>query len=207
LYATPSILSLEKDIAEVGPVNLRMAHRAGLVLRRLIVDWSAWSLSGECVALQTEHVHQANLEQARIGGTVGRMTTAAAFGFHGHMLVNEGPLLVDVALVADGITAREVLDLPQCSRSMRIMAVVALHQTLIDPVMIRFGKIRFGLGMASVTQLWLILDEKVLFFLGMMGGMAIEAADVAAGVGGFRKTRLLMTIAMATKTASTGLLP
>lgn len=90
---------------------------------------------------------------------------------------------------------------------MRVVAVIALQQTFVDPVMIRFGKIRLGLGMAPVTQLWLILDEKMLFFLGMMGRMAIEAADVATGVGGFRKTRLLMAVAMATQAASTGLLP
>ena len=34
--------SLEKHIAEVGAMNLRVAHGAGLILRRLIVRGSAW---------------------------------------------------------------------------------------------------------------------------------------------------------------------
>ena len=74
---------------------------------------------------------------------------------------------------------------------MRVMAVTALHQTFVDPVVIGLGKIRLGRGMASVAQLGLVLDQQVLCFLGVMGRVAVETADIAAGVRGFRKMRLL----------------
>jgi hypothetical protein len=87
------------------------------------------------------------------------------------------------------------------------MAVVALHQSLVDPMVKGFGEISLGRGMASVAQLGLALDQQALFFLGVMGRVAVETADIAAGVGGFGKMRLLMSFAVAGQTTSAGLLP
>jgi hypothetical protein len=80
---------------------------------------------------------------------------------------------------------------------MRVMAVVALHQALVDPVVIGLGEICLGRDMASIAQLGLVLGEQELFFLGMMGRVAVETAYLAAGVGGLGKVGLLMTFAMA----------
>jgi len=188
-------------------MNLAVTHGAGLILRGLIVSGPDWTHSREGMALQTEHVHQAHFEEPSIGGTVGRMASAAALGLHRDVLVNEGPLLVHMALVADGIPARQGSQLPHGRRAMRVMAVNALHQTLVDAVVIGFGEIRLGRGMASVAQLGLALDQQALLFLGVMGGVAIETADLATGMGGFGKMRLLVTFAVAFQTAIAGLLP
>ena len=92
-------------------MNLRVTHGACLILRRLIMCGAAWAPSRqrgrERVALQTEHIHWHHVEQLRIGGTVGRMATGAALGLNRHMLVDERTLLIDVALVADEIAARQ----------------------------------------------------------------------------------------------------
>jgi len=88
-------------------MNLSVTHGAGLILRRLIVRWASRALGGESMALQAEHVHQADLEKPGIGGTVGRVATAAALGLHRNMLVDEWSLLVSVALVAGSIAARQ----------------------------------------------------------------------------------------------------
>ena len=74
------------------------------------------------------------------------------------MLVDERPLLVDMALVANGIAAGQSPHLPHGRGPVRVMAVIALHQTLVDPVVIGFGKICLGRSMASVAQLGLVLD-------------------------------------------------
>jgi hypothetical protein len=73
---------------------------------------------------------------------------------------------------------------------MGIVAVIALHQAFIDPVVKGLRKICLGLGMASIAQLRLVLDQQVqLIFtvLGVVRRMAVETADLATGVGGFRK--------------------
>jgi len=86
------------------------------------------------------------------------MATGAALGLHRHVFVDERTLLVDVALVANGIAARQASQLPYGRRSMRVVAVHALHQPLIDAVVIKFGEIGLGGCVASVTQLGLLLD-------------------------------------------------
>ncbi len=181
-------------------MNLRVTHGAGLILRRLIVYGPAWTtgcqLARESVALQTKHVHRHHVEQLWIGGAVGRVATGAALGLHRHMFVDKGTLLIDMALVANGVAAREAPQLPDSSRTMRVVAVHALHQTLVDTVVIWFGEICLGRGVASVTQLGLFLDEEELFFFSVMGRVAIEASDIATGVSGLGEVRLFMGFAV-----------
>jgi len=102
---------LEKHTAEIGTMNLGVTHGASLILGRLIVRGTngpaGSQLGRESVALQTEHVHRHHLQQSRIGGTVRRVATAAALGFHGHVFIDERTLFVDMALVANGVTARK----------------------------------------------------------------------------------------------------
>ena len=49
---------------------------------------------------QTKHVHRRYVKQPGIGGTMRRMAT-------GQLLVDKGALLVDMALVANGVAARQ----------------------------------------------------------------------------------------------------
>jgi len=183
-----------------------MAHGAGLIFRRLIVRGSGRPLSGEGVALETEQVHQADFEEPGTSGAVGRMTAAATLSLHRDMLVDERPLLVDVALIANGISAGQGPCLAHGRRPVRVMAITALHQTFIDPVVIRLGKVGFGRDMTSITQLGLALDQQVLFLLRVMGRVAVEATDIAAGVRGFREPPLLMTLTVTAQAACAGFL-
>src|SRR5580692_8403266 len=116
-------------------MNLRVTHRAGLILRRLIVRGPGWSArrqrGRERVALQTEHVHRHHIEQLRLSGSVGRMATCTALSLHRYMFVDKRTLLIDVALVANGVAARQTLQLPYGCCTMRVVAVHALHQALV----------------------------------------------------------------------------
>ena len=80
---------------------------------------------------------------------------------------------------------------------MWVVAVHALHQSLVDAVVIGFGKVCLGGGVASVTQLGLLPDEQKLFFLGVMRRVAVETSDIATGVGGFGEMRLFVSFAVA----------
>ena len=178
-------------------MNLPVAHGAGLIFGRLVVHRAAWVDARIGVALQAEHVYQADFEQARVGGTVGRVATAAAIGFYRNMLVDIRALLFGVALEANGVAAGEGLQLAHGSGAVRVMAITALDETLLDAVVIRLGKIRLLRRMAAVTEVRLALHEKVLFLGRVMGGVAIKAANFAAGVSRFRKMGLLVAVAMA----------
>lgn len=126
-----------------------------------------------------------------------RVATGATLGFHGNMLVDKRALLIDVTFPADGIATGQGAHLADGRGSVGIMAIAALDQALIHTVMKGFGEIGFGGGVAAITKLRLAFDQQLLLIPGMMRRMAIEAADLAAGMGGFRKMRLLVTVAVA----------
>src|SRR3984957_13628595 len=101
-----------------------------------------------------------------------------------------------MALVANGVPARQAPYLPHRLCPMWVVAVHALYQSLVDAVVIRFGKVCLGGGVASVTQLGLLPDEQELFFPRVMRRVAVEASHIATGVGGFGEMRLLVSFAM-----------
>ncbi len=188
-------------------MNLAVAEGAGLILRRLVVYRPAGANRREGVALQAEHVHDADFQQPGIGGTVGGVATGAALGLHRHVLVDERSLLVDVALVTNGIPARQTPHLFYSCRAVRVMAVGALHQAFIHPVMKGFGKVRLGGSMAAVAQLGLLLNQQILLALGVVRRVTVKTSNCAAGVGGLGKVRLFVTFAVAGQTAGAGFLP
>jgi hypothetical protein len=87
------------------------------------------------------------------------MATAATFSLHWNMFVDEGPLLVDMALVTNRIAAGESPYLTQSGSPMRVMAVHALHQALVHTMVIGLGEVGFGRNVASIAQLRLALDQ------------------------------------------------
>ena len=133
------------------------------------------------------------------------VATGAAFCLYRHMLVDERTPLIGMALVTDQIAAGH-LQLPQ-SPPVRVMAVTALHQPFVHPVVKRFGKIRLGRGMAAIAQLGLVLNQQELSLLGVMGRMAIQTAHIVAGMSRFGEMRLRLIFAVASQTARTRLLP
>ena len=111
------------------------------------------------------------------------MTTAATFRLHRYVFVDKGPLLISVAFVAHRIATRQGSDLADRGRAMNVVAIAALEQALRNPVVIRFGKVGFGRGVASIAELRLFFDQQLLSFLGVMRGVAVQATDVIAGMG------------------------
>src|ERR1035438_7436442 len=73
-------------------------------------------------------------------------------------------------------------------------------------MVIRLGEISLGRGVASVTQFWRALRKQSLTLFGVMGRVAVEAANIAAGMRGRGKMRLLFTAAVAGQTACARLL-
>ena len=115
------------------------------------------------------------------------MAAAAALGLYRHVFIHEWPAFVDVALVADKITAGEVVHLAQRRRAVNVMAIAALDKSFLDPVVIGFGKIRLRRAMAAVTELRRRLGQKTLRLFGVVRGMAVQASNIVARVGRTRE--------------------
>ena len=122
--------------------------------------WPVGPLRGERMALQAQQIHLAHTKQAWVSGTMRRVATAAAFCFHRHMLVYKWSSGIGVALGADGVSAGQSFHLPQGCGAMRIMAVAAVKQASIYPVVIGFGKIGLGGGVAAIALFRLFLIRR-----------------------------------------------
>jgi len=177
-------------------MDLVVTHGAGLVLRRLIVYGPGWPHRGEGMALETEHVHLAHIEEPRIGGTVGRVASSAALCLYWHMFINEGPLLVGMALEANGISARQGSRLPHARRPMNVMAVVALDQAFVYAMVKGFGKVALHLLVAAVTQVKLVFGKQRLR-LGSMHAVTIDTGHPSTGMLAAIEVHLVGTLSVA----------
>lgn len=145
-----------------------MAHGAGLVLGGLVVGRTGRSLRRECVALKAQQVYLADAQEAWICRSVWCVTTVAALGLHGNVLIDERTLFVDVALDANLVATRQCPNLADGGRAMSVMTVAALDETFVDPVVKWLRKVCLGGCMASITEIWLCSDQQGLCFLRMM---------------------------------------
>jgi hypothetical protein len=129
-----------------------VAHRARLIFGGLVMGRSRGPLNGKCVALQAQQINLAHAQVARIGRSVGRVTTAAALSLHWYMFKNERPLLVDVALHTDRVPTRHGPHLSDCGRAMDVVAVAALDETFVYAMVIWLREVGLGGNMASVAE-------------------------------------------------------
>jgi hypothetical protein len=158
------------------------------------------------VALQAQQIDLADPKQARVCGTMGRVTTTAPLRFDGHMLVYKWSSGICVALGADGVSAGQGFHLPQGCGAMHVVAVAAVKQAFIYTVVIRLGKIGFGCSVTAVALFRLFLDQQVLGGLGVVRRMAIKTTNIIAGVGGTGEMPLFVLCGMATETPGIGFL-
>src|SRR5436190_23768315 len=143
------------------------------------------------MALQAQREGYGPLEQTRIGRTMRAVAGLTAVYAHGGMLVNERAALIDVALqarlfVPSGLIhhTRPGRHIPgRCERSMRIVAVRALHESLIDAMFERHRKLRPHGRVAAITDFALLLFRKQELRRGRaVNRMAVGTDDVALGM-------------------------
>jgi hypothetical protein len=127
------------------------------------------------MTFQAEQVDLAALQQARVRGTMRRMTRNATFYFYRFVFIDERPGLVRVAFEADGIFSGGGAQGPREESAVLVMTIRALHHPFIHAVMEGPLKLLFRFLMAAVAQLGLLFLQQVLGFLGMMRIMAINA--------------------------------
>lgn len=145
-----------------------VAHGACLVFGGLIMGRSGGTLNRERVALEAEKVHLAHAQVAGIGRPVRRVATDTTLGLHGHMLIYKRSLFFGMALDTNCVATGHGPHLAEGGRAVDIVAVTALDEAFVDPVVIRLCKVGLRGYMTSVAETGLCLNEKVFRFLGMM---------------------------------------
>ena len=109
-----------------------------------------------------------------------------------------------MALETGCITGGSGAQLPGLKSAMRIVAIAALHHSFVDAMMKRTIELLFGLQMAAVAELWLLLPHQELGFLGMVRGMAVDAAHIVLQVRGTGKIAVLFSVAVAIQATLAG---
>jgi len=98
------------------------------------------------------------------------------------VLVDERPLLFGMALVADRVIAVSTAKLVGQETAMRVVAIRALNQAFIDPVMKGSCELRAHIQVTAVTQLRCRLFQQKLAFFCVVGIVAIDARNPALQV-------------------------
>jgi len=105
------------------------------------------------MALQAHRVHIVADQQSRIRRAMRIVARQAALKLHRRMFVDKRTRSLRMALRADCILRCTLLQQAVIKRSVRIMAVTALQNTLVHLVMKRLGKRRLYVGMTTRAKL------------------------------------------------------
>ena len=149
-------------------MNGHVAHRASLVFLRLVMerrDRRSTLVCRECVALEAHQVDVCALEQAGIGRAVGSVAAGTSFHLDGLMLVHERPRLIAMALETAGVLRHRSPELSVQKSSVRIVAIVALHQAFVHFVPKRPIELLLHFLVTSVAKLGrLLLHQELALF-------------------------------------------
>jgi hypothetical protein len=129
---------------------------------------SGGALHRERMALQAEQVHLAHTQVARIGRTVGSVATATALCLHRHVLVNKRSLFFGMALDTNRVPTGQGPRLAEGGRAVDVVAVTALDEAFVYPVVIRLREVGLRGCMTSVAETGLCSDEEVFLLLGVV---------------------------------------
>ncbi len=113
---------------------------------------------------------------------MGRVTTAAALSLHRYMFKNERTLLVGMALHTDRVPTRHGPHLSECGRAMNVVAVTALDEAFVHPMVIRLREVGLRGRMTSVAEAGLCSNEEMLRFFSVMRRVAVQAPNIVARV-------------------------
>ena len=120
--------------------------------------------------------------------------------------MHKRPGLFRVALDTGHILGSRRTQLPGLEPAMGIVAIAALHHSFIDAMMKRAVELLFGLEMATVTKLRLLLFHQELTFLSVVGGVAIDATHTVLQVRRPGKITMFFSVAMAVQATLAGCL-
>ncbi len=191
-------------------MDLRVTHRAGLILGGLVVIRSYRPARGPVhvwrMATEAKKVDVVDLQQTRIGRSVRRVAGQTTFvGLYRSVFEDEGPHGVGVAFSAHRKLTRRGPHLVADFRPMRVMTVTALNEPDVNAVTIWPGELGPLGRMTSKAQLRLRLFQHEIDVSGTVRAVAGGATDAVRQVFGLGKVLRLQARLMTSGADRSGL--
>jgi len=190
----------KEKLVAVRTMNGCMAHGAGLIFLRLVMKsgGSSWAdTHGKSMAFQTQQVYLRTFQQARIGRPVRCVACRAPFNFDGFVFKRVRSGFVRMAREANQILRPCSAQLARLETAVLIVAVRALHQSLVHAVMEGTVELLLFVQVASVAQIRLLRFQQKLALFGMVRVVAVGAAHSILQVDGTREITMLFAILVA----------
>jgi hypothetical protein len=102
-----------------------------------------------------------------------------------------------MTLGTDRVSAWHRPYLAKRRRSMHIVAITTTDKTLVHSMVIRLSKVSFGSRVAPIAETGLRLSQQMLRLFSVVRRMAVQAANVIAGVRRRAEVSLLVLFPMA----------
>lgn len=106
----------------------------------------------------------------------------ASFRLHHRMFMNKGSSLLRMALETNRVIGGGCAQLPYLESAVLVVAIRALHQAFVHPMMEGPAELLFDFQVAAVAELGLLVLQQAVTFLGVMGIMAIRATHIVLQV-------------------------
>ena len=194
-------------VARAAVLILRFGERVG-GWRELYAISLTSEVAATVVAFETKRKDLRTLEQAGVHTAVREVATAAAIDTNSGMFKNEGPAFIDMAFEARLLILQAVCHhagprthFPGWSvGTVRVVAIRALHESFIDPMLDRHGKLRPDVGMAAITEISLRLGQKLPGRGSFVDRVAVGANHVGGSVRAAADVRTAQLLRMAAQT-------
>jgi hypothetical protein len=124
-----------------------------------------------------------------------KMARGAALSFDRRVLVNEWSEGLDVALGADGILGRTHPKKVRLECAVRVVAVSALHQPFVDPVVEWLHKGSLSVRMALIAEVRLLRFKHFRLSFKLVDAVAARATDESFAMGGPLEVGVLTNVA------------
>lgn len=134
------------------------------------------------MALVAQRGNRRHIQQPRILRAVRRMASGATLSPDRSVLEREWPTHINVALGADGVLVGRGSQIDQIERAVRVMAVGALDQAFIHPVVNRQIELRFLVSVAPVAEPRLRSLQEVFLCLAVVYAVAADATHICLSV-------------------------
>lgn len=173
---------MQQEAIHIGTMDLEMTSRAILKpCAAQVVEGGGLTCQNsicKCVAFKAKETDLVSDEHFRIDGTMGLVTSHAAFQSHGRMLKRKGAALIRVTLGTGILVSKRKFCHLRHQPAVGLVAIDAMNGAFVQTMAKWLEKGSLNLLMARGTDLVRFSHQEMHFLFGVVNRMAFRARQV-----------------------------